>query len=80
MKVIRDSPKFESKNFKEETAFENYGFDSLDQVELIVAFEEHIGFDIANEDAENNIKTFDDAVHIFSRDLHKKNDELKKQE
>ena len=33
------------------------GFDSLDVVELIVAFEENLGFDIPNEDAENNINT-----------------------
>jgi acyl carrier protein len=38
-------------------------------VELIVAFEEHLGFDIPNEDAENNIRTFDDAVYIFSKEL-----------
>ncbi len=66
MKIIKDSPKFEGKNFKEDNLFEEYGFDSLDQVELIIAFEEHLGFDIPNEDAESNIRTVDDAVHIFS--------------
>ena len=60
--------------------FEEYGFDSLDQVELIVAFEEHMGFDIPNEDAENNIRTLDDAVHIFSKELLSKNEEIKKQQ
>ena len=69
LKLVWDSPKFEAKNFKEDLPFENYGFDSLDQVELIVAFEEHLGFDIPNEDAENNIRTFDDAVYIFSKEL-----------
>jgi acyl carrier protein len=38
-------------------------------VELIVAFEEHLGFDISNEDAENNIRSLDDAVFIFSKEL-----------
>jgi hypothetical protein len=30
MKIIKDSPKFEGKNFKEDNLFEEYGFDSLD--------------------------------------------------
>jgi hypothetical protein len=42
-----------------------------------VAFEEHLGYDISNEDAESNIKTFDDAVHIFSKELQKKNHDIK---
>jgi acyl carrier protein len=35
-----------------EATFEDLGFDSLDGVELVVAMEEHFGFDISNEDAE----------------------------
>lgn len=45
-----------------------------------MAFEEHLGFDISNEDADNNIKSFDDAVHIFSKELQRKNNELNKKE
>ena len=80
MNLLRNSPKFQTKNFREDSLFEEYGFDSLDQVELIVAFEEHLGFDIPNEDAENNIRTLDDAVHIFSKELLRKNEEIKKQQ
>lgn len=80
MNLLRNSPKFQTKNFREDSLFEEYGFDSLDQVELIVAFEEHLGFDIPNEDAENNIRTLDDAVHIFSKELLSKNEEIKKQQ
>lgn len=80
MNLLRNSPKFQTKNFREDSLFEEYGFDSLDQVELIVAFEEHMGFDIPNEDAENNIRTLDDAVHIFSKELLSKNEEIKKQQ
>lgn len=49
-------------------------------MELIVAFEEHLGFDIPNEEAENNIKNVEDAIHVFSKVLKEKNDELKQED
>lgn len=49
--------------------FEELGFDSLDIVELIVAFEENLGVDLTDEEAENQIRTIGDAVNIFSKHL-----------
>ena len=42
------------------------GFDSLDGVELVVAMEEHFGFDISNEDAEK-INTVPQAISTFNK-------------
>ena len=41
------------------------GADSLDTVELVMAFEEEFGIDIRDEDAES-INTFGDAVTFIS--------------
>jgi acyl carrier protein len=43
---------------------DNLGADSLDCVELLMAFEEEFGFEIADEDAEPII-TVGDAVKFF---------------
>lgn len=43
---------------------EDLGADSLDMVELVMAFEEKLGIQIADEDAEN-IQTVGDAVKFI---------------
>ena len=48
---------------------EDLGADSLDTVELVMAFEEEFGIEISDEDAEK-IKTVQDAVSYI--DEHKK--------
>ena len=45
-------------------SFEELGFDSLDGVELVLAMEEHFGFDLTNEEAEK-IVTVLDAIQTF---------------
>jgi acyl carrier protein len=51
---------------KQEASFiDDLGADSLDQVELILAFEEEFGIEIPDEDAEN-IRTVGDAVKYVS--------------
>lgn len=52
--------------------FVELGMDSLDAVDFIVALEEEFKFDIANEDAENRIKSIKDACVVFSEYVEKK--------
>jgi len=40
------------------------GFDSLDEVELVVAMEEYFGLEISNSDAEK-IHSVVDAIQVF---------------
>ena len=44
------------------------GADSLDTVELVMAFEEEFGIEIKDEDAES-INTFGDAVSFISKEV-----------
>ncbi len=69
MNVLKQTAKCKKDKLTEKASFDELGFDSLDAVELIVAFEEHMGFDISNEDAENNINTVQDALVIFSKEF-----------
>ncbi len=69
MDIVKESPKCNRSKLTLESHFEDLGFDSLDVVELIVAFEENLGFDIPDEDAENNIKTVKDSIVVFSKHL-----------
>ena len=55
--VLECSNKLNRAKLSDSATFEELGFDSLDAVELIVAFEEELGFDLPHEEAENNIKT-----------------------
>jgi NADH dehydrogenase (ubiquinone) 1 alpha/beta subcomplex 1 len=55
--VLECSNKLKRANLSDTATFDELGFDSLDTVELIVAFEEELGFDLPHEEAENNIKT-----------------------
>ena len=50
--VLKSAAKFKAKKLIRTATFEELGFDSLDGVELVVAMEEHFGFDITNEEAE----------------------------
>lgn len=55
--VLETSNKIKRSELSDKATFQDLGFDSLDTVELIVAFEEELGFDLPHEEAENNIKT-----------------------
>lgn len=67
MNILRQSPKCDVAKLTKEATFEELGFDSLDAVELIVAFEEDLGFDIPDEEATNSIKKVQDALAVFSK-------------
>lgn len=67
MNILRQSPKCKTEVLSREATFEELGFDSLDAVELIVAFEEDLGFDIPDEEATNSIKKVEDALTVFSK-------------
>lgn len=47
---------------------EDLGADSLDQVQLVMGFEDEFGIDIPDEDVEK-IKTVNDAVEYISKKL-----------
>jgi len=49
---------------------QDLGADSLDTVELVMAFEEEFGIEIRDEEAEN-INTFGDAIEFIQRALDK---------
>jgi len=67
MNILRQSPKCNTAKLGRDASFEELGFDSLDAVELIVAFEEDLGFDIPDEEATNSIKKVNDALTVFSK-------------
>jgi acyl carrier protein len=48
---------------------DDLGADSLDQIELVMAFEEAFGIDIPDEDAEN-IKTVQNAIDYIGAHLN----------
>lgn len=48
--------------------YQDLGADSLDQVEILMAFEEEYGIEIADEDAEK-CRTVADIVSYFERTL-----------
>ena len=49
----------------DEASFEDLGADSLDTVELVMAFEEEFGIDIPDEDAEQ-MRTVGDAIRYLN--------------
>lgn len=64
-KIIVDQLGVEEDKVKEESSFiDDLGADSLDIVELIMAFEEEFDIEIADEDAEK-IKIVADVVHYL---------------
>lgn len=62
--VLECSNKLKRAQLSDSATFEELGFDSLDAVELIVAFEEELGFDLPHEEAENNIKTGNSCLAV----------------
>jgi len=62
--VLKSAAKCNHAKLSRTASFEELGFDSLDGVELVLAMEEHFGFDLNNQDAEK-ITTVMDAIQIF---------------
>eukprot|EP00347_Sterkiella_histriomuscorum_P000779 403374536 len=62
--VLKSAAKCNHSKLARTATFEELGFDSLDTVELVLAMEEHFGFDLTNADAEK-ITTVMDAIQIF---------------
>ena len=62
--ILKSAAKCDHSKLSRTATFEELGFDSLDGVELVLAMEEHFGFDISNEDAEK-ITAVMDAIQIF---------------
>ena len=62
--VLKAAAKCDHAKLSRTATFEELGFDSLDEVELVVAMEEHLGLDISNADAEK-IRGVMDAIQIF---------------
>lgn len=62
--VLKSAAKCNHGKLSRTASFEELGFDSLDGVELVLAMEEHFGFDLSNQDAEK-INTVMDAIQIF---------------
>lgn len=62
--VLKSAAKCKHDKLSRTVSFEELGFDSLDGVELVLAMEEHFGFDISNQDAEK-INTVMDAIQVF---------------
>ena len=70
--VLKSAAKCNHQKLSRTVTFEELGFDSLDGVELVLAMEEHFGFDLTNEDAEK-ISTVMDAIQIFHSYVKKRN-------
>merc|ERR1712070_937599 len=69
--VLKSAAKCDHSKLARTATFEELGFNSLDGVELVIAMEEHFGFDVTNEEAEK-IDTVMDAVQIFHSNLKQK--------
>lgn len=50
---------------------DDLGADSLDTIEIVMAFEEEFGIEISDDDCEA-MHTFGDAVRIITQSLHAK--------
>lgn len=46
--ILKSAAKCKQDKLSRTASFEELGFDSLDGVELVVAMEEHFGFDLSN--------------------------------
>jgi acyl carrier protein len=66
-KIIVDQLGIDANKITEESSFvDDLGADSLDIVELIMAFEEEFDIEIPDEDAEK-IKTVEDAIKYLNK-------------
>merc|ERR1712072_53016 len=70
--ALEKSPKAKPDLLDRNKTFDEMGLDSLDTVDLIVELEEQLGVDITNEEAEDKIKTPNDAIAVFGAYLNKK--------
>ena len=69
-KIVAEQLGVNESEVKNESSFVNdLGADSLDTIELVMAFEEAFGIDIPDEDAEN-IKTVQNAVDYVEAHLN----------
>jgi acyl carrier protein len=65
-KIVVENLGVEADNVSEAASFiDDLGADSLDTVELVMAFEEEFGIEIP-DDAAENIQSFGDAVKFIS--------------
>ena len=67
MDILKNSPKCDKSKLTQKAKFSDLGFDSLDVVELIVAFEESLGYDLPSEVAESPFATVEDALSAFAK-------------
>ena len=67
-KVVAEQLSINEADIKNESAFiEDLGADSLDLTELIMAFEEAFGVEIADEDAQKILKVKDAIAYVQSK-------------
>lgn len=69
--VLKSAAKCNHEKLARTATFEDLGFDSLDGVELVLAMEEHFGFDITNNEAEK-VTSVMDAIQIFHANVLKR--------
>lgn len=69
--VLKSAAKCKHEKLSRTASFEDLGFDSLDGVELVLAMEEHFGFDITNPEAEKIVSVMD-AIQIFHANVLKR--------
>ena len=69
--VLKSAAKCKHEKLARTATFEDLGFDSLDGVELVLAMEEHFGFEITNNEAEK-ITSVMDAIQIFHTNVLKR--------
>ena len=69
--VLKSAAKCQHEKLARTATFEDLGFDSLDGVELVLAMEEHFGFDVTNNEAEK-ITSVMDAIQIFHSNVQKR--------
>jgi acyl carrier protein len=62
--ILKSAAKCKHDKLSRTATFDDLGFDSLDGVELVVAMEEHFGFDLTDAEAEK-ISSVMDAIQIF---------------
>lgn len=64
--IIADKLSIPTENITLESTFKDLGADSLDIVEIVMAFEENFGIEIKDEDAEK-IKSVGEAVSLIQK-------------
>ena len=62
--IVAGKLRIPKENIKPEVTFKDLGADSLDTVDIIMAFEETFGIEIADEDAEK-IETIGQAIELL---------------